>query len=422
MDMEVDGILVASDALVLNADLNPGDSVAYTFSVPADLSAPTRHVIRITSSYPGDTQPLNDVIELDFKGGGPGVVSRFPWTESFDAVPQVSQPATTPPIGWVNVQNEPALNGTEQEWEFESSPQPTFPGPYPAVDHTSGSGLTEYATSGPGFATETLESPCIDLIGVSQPSLSFYVNTYSPPGSLGGGILTISVVSLTTGITSFVGNAIFNVGPDEWRLQEIDLTPFVGEVIVIRFQSAGGSASDSLSIDDVSITDQAVLLKGQAPQQGIATLDISFATNGHKKEIMSGENGPYEKVSRFPAILDFVFEGIPSQPFILLSGLRNEVNATYPSIGQMDVGGPLDLASGFPTALTVWGNGFALATAVDFLFYTDSAGTALIQAQLPQLPIAPFDRNTPFATFQCVMGVPAPPFFAVSNAVQLLNW
>ncbi len=27
-----------------------------------------------------------------------------------------------------------------------------------------------------------------------------------------------------------------------------------------------------------------------------------------------------------------------------------------------------------------------------------------------------------FATFQCVMGLPGAPFFAVSNAVQLLHW
>ncbi len=412
VSLHVDGALIATEFVTTTADLNPGDCMPYTFTATADLQAIGSHQVRVTVSLPGDTQVLNDQLELPFRGGGPGLVSEFPWTETFDSVViPFSTPVTTPPYGWAN-----------SFWTFAYQPPAGIsqPGIYTESDHTSGN--TIFASTDVGAGTRILESPCIELNGIVNPTLAFYVNaeqffSFAPLGTL-----QVDVVSVTTGIVTPAMAPLMNSGPDVWHLKRFDLTPMIGDVIYIRFTGNAGGLS-VLSVDDVSIIDEALPLFGQSPQS-TATLDISLSTNDHIQEVSSGEPGPYRKISADSfgvAVLDFVFSALPLQPVLLLSGDLNVAGATYPNIGQMDIGAPIDPFTGFPTALTVWGNGFAPTTGLDFLFYTDATGMLLLQAPMPPFPF-PNIRRFPFGTFQAVMGLPTAPYFSLSNAVQLLFW
>jgi hypothetical protein len=58
------------------------------------------------------------------------------------------------------------------------------------------------------------------------------------------------------------------------------------------------------------------------------------------------------------------------------------------------------------------------------LFHTDVTGSLILQAMMPAFPNPPFPfvHLEPFATFQAVMAVPGAPYFAISNAVELLQW
>ncbi len=430
MTVSVDGSVVVTESLVLANDLNPGESVPYTFLTTIDLQQEGFHTVRVTSNFPGDTQPGNDVLELDFRGGGPGVVSEFPWREDFDGdfFPSLA-PASTivPPVGWNQRQGELNPLGLEEEWLFVRAPQfGGLPSIFPNTDHTSHSDVGVYATMDTGAPQRSIESPCIELFGLINPTLAFYYNRERLGSvSLASARLEVKIHSLTTGTTTTIFLLTFNAGPDVWRLLRVDLSPWIGETIVIYFEGIGGN-NNTISIDDVSIFEESTSLPGQAPQLLLATFDINGATNANVQEITSGENGPYNTSNFAPAVLNFSFEGLPLQPVLLLSGDLNPQIATYPGIGQMDMGGPLDPVTGIPTALTIWGDGFAPLTGLDFLFYTDITGILSLQATMPPFNLPPFPQplihRMPFATFQAVMGMPTAPFVVLSNAVELLQW
>ncbi len=429
MTVSVDGSVAMTESLVLANDLNPGECVPYTFVGTIDLEQPGSHLVRVTSNFPGDTQPGNDVLELDFQGGGPGVVHEFPWRETFDSddYPFLSPSVTiTPPIGWHQRQGEVNALGIEEEWLFVRAPQfGSAPSAFPSLDWTSHSDVGVYASTGLGAPFRTLESPCIELFGMTKPTLAFYYNHKKHLSSSSGpGQYRVRVHSLTTGVTTLLLSGSAG-GPDLWRLFRADLSPWIGQVIELRFRGHGG-ASSMMSIDDVTIFDESTSLPGQASQPLLATLDINGATNANVQEITSGENGPYHSSNFFPAFLNYHFEGLPLMPVMLLSGDLNPRNATFPGIGQMDMGGPIDPVTGIPGGLTVWGNGFASSAGVDYLFYTDATGLLSLQATMPLFMIPPFPQplahRIPFATFQAVMGLPAAPYFALSNAVELLQW
>ncbi len=428
MTVSVDGSVVMTESLVLANNLNPGESLPFTFANTIDLKQAGVHTVRVTTNFPGDTQPDNDVLELDFRGGGPGVVAEFPWLEDFDdEVYPTSTPAVTtvPPFGWHQRQGELNPLGLEEEWYFVRAPQfGGFSGYFPDTDHTSVSNSGRFATMDIGAPQRSLESPCIELLGLNNPTLAFYYNRERWGSvSLASAQLRVKVHSMTTGLTTTVFTQFLNAGPDVWRLIRVDLSPWIDQVIVIYFEGIGGN-SNTMSIDDVTIIDESTTLNGQAPQPGLATLDINGATNANVQEVASGENGIYQTVNFSPTDLNYEFQGLPLQPVMLLSGDRNLRNATFPGIGQMDMGGPIDPVTGIPGALTIWGNGFTPTAGHDYLFYTDATGALSLQATMPFISTfpQPFVHRIPFATFQAVMGIPTAPYFAISNAVELLQW
>ena len=428
MTVSVDGSVVMTESLVLANNLNPGESLPFTFANTIDLKQAGVHTVRVTTNFPGDTQPDNDVLELDFRGGGPGVVAEFPWLEDFDdEVYPTSTPAVTtvPPFGWHQRQGELNPLGFEEEWFFIRSPQfGGYSGFLPDTDHTSRSNSGRFANLDTGVPQRSIESPCIELHGLTNPTLAFYYNR-ERWGSLplASARLRVRVHSLTTGLTTRIFLQTLNDGPDVWRLFRADLSPWIDEVIVLYFEGVGGS-SNTMSVDDVTIIDESTTLNGQAPQPGLATLDLNGATNANVQEVASGENGIYQTVNFSPTDLNYEFQGLPLQPVMLLSGDRNLRNATFPGIGQMDMGGPIDPVTGIPGALTIWGNGFTPTAGHDYLFYTDATGALSLQATMPFISTfpLPFVHRIPFATFQAVMGVPTAPYFAISNAVELLQW
>ncbi len=430
----VDGQLMLSESVILASDLNPGDFIFYTFAGTLDLSPEGLHIVRIETTYPGDSQPANNAFELDFRGGGPGVVSEFPWLETFDNfnVPFVSG-TIIPSNGWNQRQGELDAFGNEEDWGFFHTPSPQVPQPliYPDNDHTSGTTSGVYATSGFAVQTITLESPCIELFGLTKPTLSFYYNLEKVFSSSPNGQLEVEVQSVTLGTTTTVFGPVSSNGPDLWQLKRIDLTPWLGQTIHINFRGSGGN-TNMVSIDDVSIFDEVTPQPGQAPRLMLATLDISGttnlggATNANVQEVTSGEGGPYRKTAYSPSVISFDFEGLPLQPILLISGDLNVTNATYGTIGQMDIGGPLDPASGVPANLVVWGNGFAPVNTVDNLFYTDATGSLSLQVVMPLLTTPTFPtfilHGTSFGTFQALMALPTAPYVALSNAVELVQW
>ena len=95
-----------------------------------------------------------------------------------------------------------------------------------------------------------LITPCIDLVGTNNPTLSFAYNM----NGISMGALMIDVYSNGTWTSNVMTPLVGNKGTS-WLTQTVSLNAFVGNVINVRFRGVTGNNWESdLAIDDISIT------------------------------------------------------------------------------------------------------------------------------------------------------------------------
>lgn len=189
-----------------------------------------------------------------------------------------------------------------------------------------------------------------------------------------------------------------------------DLSAFVGKIITLRLKNIPGVNSSSIAMDNVLVRDYPVE-SGQAPQPGLAVFDINGATNLGGDTVSFGGPGPFYGQSMPGLPLAFSFEGEGVQPILVMYGAMNQGAATFPQIGQMDIGGAPDPVSGIPVGTAFLFNGTD-PTGLNPLFWTTPQGTNLVQFTTPALPpgiVTTFQA----AIFNSTSGI------ALSNAVQL---
>ena len=125
------------------------------------------------------------------------VVASFPWVENFDGFGAV-QGSTVPPADWNNVVGENG-GGADADWYFYNQATPTG-NTGPTADHTTGlaeMGFFAYVEdSGGHHAAVQLETPCLDLSGLSLPVLSFWLhsNNSQGPGGANENFLSVDVI------------------------------------------------------------------------------------------------------------------------------------------------------------------------------------------------------------------------------------
>ena len=94
-------------------------------------------------------------------------------------------------------------------------------------------------------------TPCLDLTNGVQPTLSIWYHAY---GS-GIGWFHVDLFAGSEIIRDVVPPIIGNQG-DEWRELEIDLSPWDGQIIGLRFRGMTScDQAGDFAIDDVSLTD-----------------------------------------------------------------------------------------------------------------------------------------------------------------------
>jgi hypothetical protein len=199
---------------------------------------------------------------------------------------------------------------------------------------------------------------------------------------------------------------------NNWSIQGGSLAAFAGQKIQLRFRGrsdAGGSVHD-LCIDDVSVFD-GVVGTGQAPQPGLAELDINNATDGFGLPVSSGNAGIHSTTIAAGATFSMTISGAPIQPIVLLYGPANAGIVGFPGIGQFDIGttiGPL----GVPNGIALFADG-TQTTFFDVLYRTQATGSANFTFAMPAFPPGYV------TTFQAVLFTGGPTVVAFSNAVNL---
>ena len=202
-----------------------------------------------------------------------GTTQSVPYIENFDA--NSNGTFGTFSNGWVGVQT------TGFRWQTEID-QTLSTGTGPSADHTTGtpgggSYLYSEASSGTTGAVADLESPCVDLSGLTSPIIDFWYHKFGAAmGDLYIDVFRTSNSSWVMSIDSIVGETHSSL-TDPWLKKTVSLSSFVGEIIKIRFRAVRGTSYTSdICIDDVKVWE---------PAPVTAAFTISNATPAYQEVV-----------------------------------------------------------------------------------------------------------------------------------------
>jgi PKD repeat protein len=240
----------------ITGPLAAGANTNHTFATTVNLSVNGTYTLDAWVNYVGDGNSYNDSLAQSTTIATGGAVVNLPQSQNFetfsvcgtanDCGTTICNLAT----GWMN-----SANGTEDDidWRVNSGGTPsTATGP--DVDHTLGNanGKYVYLEASACFSqTSNMFSPCIDLAGTIAPQLSFWYHMYG----VNMGTLHVDVLSNGAWTLDAMTPISGNQG-NQWRQGTVNLTPFVGTIINIRFRGETGSdfASD-MALDDIGIVE-----------------------------------------------------------------------------------------------------------------------------------------------------------------------
>ncbi len=389
LSIVLDGVVQTTESFAISNALQTGETASYTFTSTVDLAQQGHQRLEIVVAMVGDLQPLNDTRERIFRGTQSAFVAQFPYTEDFDAV----GPGSNAPIGWSQEANDNAAPFSYGDWLFLN--EANGPVYFDVGDHTFGGarggnfaflgGLNSVATG----ITISMLSPIFDLNGMSNARFDFWLNSVNLSGQQDS-TLSVDVIDWPSGNTLLdvygPQGALSTTSP-AWNRQFIDLNPFVMQKIMLRFRGVTSNVQDAhyLICDDLRLVDH-LIGAGQAPQPGLAVLDINSCRNIGNELVSFLEPGPYFASSIIGETLEIRLEGESNQPVILFFGNYGVASATFPNIGQMDVGGNVNPMTGIPTGISVLFDGNS-PTGLNPLFITDVTGVSGLITTTPLLPI-----------------------------------
>lgn len=169
------------------------------------------------------------------------------------------------------------------------------------------------------------------------------------------------------------------------------------------------NVNDGLAVDAIRVR-SVTTGTGQAPQFGLAVMDLNGSVEMNGYAVSTGVNGPYSVSVASGATLAFSFSGMPGQPVVLLAGPLGPNVATFPGIGVLDIGTAAPF--GPPANVTVLADGAGSGGLSPF-FRLDAAGNMNFTITSSALPVG---SVVPFQTAVYTGGAAV---IALSNAVVL---
>ena len=248
---QIDSLPPVKDTVTVQ--ILPEQTISFTFSTPADLSKNGKtYNVKAWTSLVGEEDFDNDTLFFHKIINSTRVTDYYENFETFrdasckELLGQVLQ------NGWVETSD------GGYNWQVQSSlcgkgslTTPTaLTGPQ--GDRTTGNGVflfTEATSAGAGSAT--LESPCLDLVGNINPRLSFWYHRY------GVHLNDLSIDVLFNGIwvngVGIITGQTQTSAIDNWKQQTVDLSPYIGGLVQVRFRSVRTNFSDrgDMAIDDI---------------------------------------------------------------------------------------------------------------------------------------------------------------------------
>lgn len=235
--------------------LAPGASFDYSFAATINTSNPGAIDLSVWADYPTDGNRFNDSITQETMMMAGGMSVSFPWSDNFETFSQCNTATncegTTCNLnnGWLNYSNG-AYDDIDFRADIDGTPS-NLTGP--TIDHNPGNTNGKYVyleSSGPcPEKLATLLSPCIDLAGGINPSVTFWYHMYgSDMGSLQVDVIA-DMERFDNVFTTISGNQ-----GDIWRSATVDLNAFTGKKVALRFHGITGLDYESdLALDDINL-------------------------------------------------------------------------------------------------------------------------------------------------------------------------
>ncbi len=171
-------------------------------------------------------------------------ITTFPWIDNFESNSNVASPSCGgifPVAGWTNVSG--ATNG----WAPHSGGT-TSSNTGPTGDHTTGSGIylyTETSCSSGSYVAK-IESPCMDISGLSAPQLEFWYHMFG--AAMGTMDIEIWYGGQWVNIWSKTGDQ-----GNLWQKATVNLIPYKGVTKLRLIGTRGSSYTSDMAIDDIKI-------------------------------------------------------------------------------------------------------------------------------------------------------------------------
>lgn len=221
---------------------NVGDSICYS-------------ILAKDASCGGNTNrlPLSSCTSFNVRNNPPPAcigtpVSTYNYSETFASFIPGNGSTTVGTLqnNWVN-----DANDTHEWWVYDQATVSSNTGP--SADHSPGDANYLYVEgSNPNFNTRAiLNSPCYDLNNLTAPKFSFW---YHMNGAAMGS-LSLDIFYNGQWVQNIMPTISGNQG-NQWNFQEVDLSPYVGSIVKLRFVANTGSQFTSdIAIDDIAITE-----------------------------------------------------------------------------------------------------------------------------------------------------------------------
>ena len=234
------------------ATIFPGQSATVTLNDSLNISLGSSYHLNIWTELNGDQFLGNDSAQSQFSAVTSTTVT-LPYSQTFfnfstcGTFSNCGNTTCTLSGGWTNA------SGLEDDhdWRVNTGGTPSS-GTGPSAGYSGGNDPYLYleASGGCTYQEAILTSPCIDLTNATLPQLTFWSHMYG--SSMGE--LHVDILSGGQWYLDVMPAKMGNQG-NAWQQSTINLLPYSGQVIQIRFRGITGSSWQSdIAIDDINVT------------------------------------------------------------------------------------------------------------------------------------------------------------------------